>query len=239
MNKIIPKQVFLSWKTKDIINSNLDIIIHGVGSFIDLNPDWVVTVYGDEEVDGYLRDTLDLKDYKLIENIHIVAKTDIWRLFKMYLEGGMYMDIDRLCNKSISSLIGEGIKWVLPTCREFDFSHDLMISAPTNPVFLKTIELYFQRKREGSNNTYFLGAQTYMHAITETLFGRVINTNPGIEIFKQIRRELDKISFIKTFREDPPYSTFLFNKEDTNLNMEDMKRDLYKKSSIKHWTGEW
>ena len=112
----IPKIAHLTWKTKDIFNSQTPLIVNGVRNLVDLNPDWVVTVYDDNEVDEYLRKTLDAKDYMLIENKHIVEKSDLWRLFKIYTEGGLYMDIDRLYNIKLSDIITSlDIKWVLPT----------------------------------------------------------------------------------------------------------------------------
>ena len=236
---MIPKIVHLTWKTKDILDSQSPMILNGARKLVDLNPDWQVTVYDDNEVDSYLREVLDASDYRLIQNTHIVAKSDIWRLFKIYLEGGMYTDIDRLCNKSLSSFITDDINWVLPTCREYDFSHDIMISAPGNPVFLETIELYLRRRRTGHKNIYFLGSQTYMHAITSMVVGRAINTNPGPEVFKMLIEELNKAPFIKTFLEDPPYNTILFEDTNSSFDHEAMKRSFYIDNDIKHWTGQW
>jgi len=236
---MIPKIVHLTWKTKDILDSQSPMILNGARKLVDLNPDWQVTVYDDNEVDSYLREVLDASDYRLIQDTHIVAKSDIWRLFKIYLEGGMYMDIDRLCNKSLSSFITDDISWVLPICREYDFSHDIMISAPGNPVFLETIELYLRRRRTGHKNIYFLGSQTYMHAITSMVVGRAINTNPGPEVFKMLIEELNKAPFIKTFLEDPPYNTILFEDTNSSFDHEAMKRSLYIDNDIKHWTGQW
>jgi mannosyltransferase OCH1-like enzyme len=236
---MIPKIVHLTWKTKDIIDSHSPMIVNGVRRLIDMNPDWQVTVYDDNEIDSYLREWLDANDYRLIQDTHIVAKSDIWRLYKIYLEGGMYVDIDRLCNKSLSSFITDDVRWVLPTCRDYDFSHDVMISEPGNPVFFEAIKLYFQRRQEGNTNVYFLGSQTYMHAITHTLFGKVINTDPGIEVFKSMRQEIERIPFIKMFREDPPNETILFDGSKETFDHEALKRSLYNDTGIKHWTGEW
>lgn len=236
---MIPKIVHTTWKNKDILNSESFIIKNGLQNFIKLNSEWKVTVYDDSEVDDYLRGILDNSDYSLIENKHIVEKSDLWRLFKIYFEGGMYMDVDRLCNKSLSDIIDEETRWVLPTCRDYDFSHDIMISAPENPAYYNIINLYLTRIRQGYTSTYFLGPQTYMHGITSTLFGKIINTAPGEEIFNWMVEEIKKIPFIKLIQEDPPYNTILFEGNPSEFNHEDMKRQLYKDTGIKHWTGEW
>jgi hypothetical protein len=151
----------------------------------------------------------------------------------------MYVDVDRVCNKDISYLLDDNIKWILPTCRDYDFSHDIMISAPENPVYFNTINLYLSRMRLGYTSTYLLGPQTYMHGITSTLFGKVIDTNPGTEMFAWMLDEIKKIPFIKTFEENPPYYTVLFEGTAAEFDHENMKRQLYKDTGITHWTGEW
>ena len=92
----------------------------------------------------------------------------------------MYVDIDRFVNTPLDELVDEGTKWVVPTCRDYDFSHDFMMTAPQNPVYSTAAQLYLQRLQEGHNSIYFLGPQTYMHAITLVLTGEMINTDPGI-----------------------------------------------------------
>lgn len=238
-SKMIPKIIHVTWKTKDIVNSNSPIIKGGLRNLIDLNPDWNVNVYDDKDIDDYLKSVLDACDYNLLEDKHIVEKTDIWRLFKIYTEGGLYVDVDRMCNVALKDIVPEGIKWVLPTCRDYDFSHDFMMSAPGNPVFLRAINLYLHRRREGHMSVYFLGPQTYMHAITEELIGRIINTNPGVDVFTQIRETVAQMPFIYIYREDPPYDTITYHTEGKQLDHEAMKRQLYSEFGLKHWTGEW
>ena len=236
----IPKIAHLTWKTKDIFNSQTPLIVNGVRNLVDLNPDWVVNVYDDNEVDEYLRNILDPSDYKLLADRHIVEKTDIWRLFKIYIEGGLYMDIDRLYNIKLSDIItSDDIKWVLPTCLDFDFSHDFMCSAPNNPAFLQAINLYLQRRKEGHTSVYFLGPQTYMHAITKVMFGEEINTDPGIAVFSSLREEIIQMAFIKTYREVPPHDTIVYRDEKKLLDHEKLKRELYSDFNLKHWTGDW
>ncbi len=198
-------------------------------------------------MDEYLRKTLDAKDYKLIENKHIVEKSDLWRLFKIYTEGGLYMDIDRLYNIKLSDIITSlDIKWVLPTMLDFDFSHDFMCSAPKNPAYLNAINLYLFRLHKkdssvpvGEPSVYLLGPQTYMHAVSKIVFGEVINTDPGEETFNLIREEIKQLPFIKTYREVPPYDTIVYRDEKKLLDHEKLKRELYSDFNLKHWTGEW
>ena len=236
---MIPKIVHLSWKTKDLLDSESPLVQEGMKKLVELNPDWDVQISTDDEVDAYLQAQLEPQLYALIADKHIVQKTDLWRLIKLYTEGGVYVDIDRFVNTPLDELVDEDTKWVVPTCRDYDFSHDFMMTAPQNPVYSTAAQLYLQRLQEGHNSIYFLGPQTYMHAITLVLTGEMINTDPGIEAFGKIREAMDAAGFIKTYREDPPYDTIIYRNGALRLNWEQEKRKFYAESGLKHWSGDW
>ena len=68
----------------------------------------------------YMRDKLSPLDFELIDGAQkIVEKSDLWRLLVMCHEGGMYMDIDRLINRGMGSLIGPNTRMLLPIFRGF------------------------------------------------------------------------------------------------------------------------
>lgn len=233
---MIPKKVHLAWTDKNIFDNQSPLIQQGIVKMRELNPDWQFTVYTDEEIESYLKDKLPPEVYTAIQPKHVVQKSDLWRLIKLYEEGGVYTDIDRFCDTPFPD--APEIKWFLPTCREYDFSHDFMMTAPGNPAFDIAIKLYMQRLMEGHTSVYFLGPQTYMHAVTVAITGHMINTNPEPEAFDRVRAWADKIGGIKIIREDPPYKTIIF-KGDNGLDWEQEKRALYKSCGMKHWTGEW
>lgn len=234
----IPKIAHITWKTKDVVNSQSPLILNGLRNLIDLNPDWNVTVYDDHDIDEYLKGVLNKRDYNLIKDLHIVEKSDLWRQFKLYNEGGLYMDIDRFCNIPLSEIVTDDVKCVLPTCLDWDFSQDIILTEPNNPIQLQTIELIMQRRYEGHKNVFFLGPQTYMNAVTKVLFGEMIHTDPGVEKFAEMRKSMEKITFIKTYREHPPHDTVLYRSDD-KLDWEKLKKDFYADANIKHWSGDW
>jgi len=220
---MIPKIIHVAWPTKDIANHSSPIIKHGLRNLIDQNPDWTVTIYDDKDINQYLMHTLPHQEYALIEHTHMAAKSDIWRLYKMQREGGLYIDIDRLCNVPLDTLLDASTKWVLPFGSNFTPAHDVMWSVPDNPVYREAIALYWKRRRQGSNNTFFLGPQTWTHAVMQTLSGEVMDLySDGI----------------KTCRDEPPYDTMLF-KGAVAFDHEIEKRKLYAEFGLKHWTGEW
>ena len=236
---MVPKIVHLSWKDKDLLDSESPLVQEGMKKLVELNPDWDVQISTDDEVDAYLQDQLEPQLYALIADKHIVQKTDLWRLIKLYIEGGVYVDIDRFVDTPLDELVDEGTKWVVPTCRDYDFSHDFMMTAPQNPVYGTAAQLYLQRLQEGHTSVYFLGPQTYMHAITLVLTGEMINTDPGTQIFEKLREKMNDAGFIKTYREDPPYDTIVYRNGALQLNWEQEKRKFYAESGLKHWSGDW
>lgn len=236
---MIPKQLYLSWKTKDILNYDHPLINNGIKKFILFNPDWKYEISVDEEIDEYLKCNLDSKDLDLIKNKHIVEKIDLWRLIKLYNLGGMYLDIDRLCNKNISKFFTEDTKWILPVCRQYDFSHDIMITASHNPVFLQAIKFNLQRRSEGCTSIYFLGTQTYMHAITLLCYNTMMEVGADPNIFENNLTKFKDLPFVTIHREDPPHNTILYEDKEKKLDWEKLKRDFYNNFNIKHWTGEW
>lgn len=235
----IPKKIHVTWKDKNVLESNHNLIINGIKNFKILNPSWIIEVSDDSDVDYYLKQTLDNKDYSLIKSIGIVAKSDIWRLLKIYHEGGMYVDIDRYCNKNIDNLLTDEVKWILPVCNYHDFSQDIMCSESNNPAFYYAIKFYFDRRHAGFNDTYFLGAQTYMHSITYTLFNQIVDQNPGKKIFDEMLNVINKINFIKTYVEKIPNDTILYKGELDYSIWTEHKIDFYRQYNVKHWTAAW
>lgn len=236
---MIPKIVHVSWKNKSILQSKSPLIQEGIVNLIQLNPNWKVTIYDDEDVNEYLRQSMDTRDFKLIENDHIVAKTDIWRLIKLYREGGMYLDIDRYCDIKFDDYFSNEIKCVLPMCLDFSFSHDFMMSEIANPIYLETYKLLIQRRYE-TNHIYFLGPQTYMHGITKVLMGKMIDMHPDINTIQEIRETIESMPFVYTYREELPYhSVICRNKQGHYDTWKKQKQELYKDYELQHWTGDW
>lgn len=233
---MIPKIIHIAWNDKEVLKSDAPLIKHGLKKLVELNPDWDLQISDDADIEAYLQEKM-AEDYELAKSLHIVAKTDIWRLYKMFLEGGLYIDIDRLCNLPLSRLIDDDTRQILPTCRNHDFSHDFMLSAPGNPIYRNAVRAWLARRRDGHDSIYFLGAQTYMHVITHTFFDTIIDTNPGEEVFDRMRRAINAVPGLKCIEEDPPHRTVIH--DSFAGNWEQMKRDFYAQNGLHHWTGEW
>lgn len=237
----IPKIVHATWKTKDVINSDSLFYKNCLGNVAKLSPNWDIQISDDDDVEEYLRQNLSDEDYTLLSCRSIIEKIDVWRLIKLYNEGGVYMDMDRLCNTSLDSIVNENTLLVLPTCADHDFSQDFMMSAPGNPIFSETLSLNLQRRYEGINDIYFLGPQTYFHGIMKSMFGIEIHIESGSDKFNKIRNMLSQIDFIETYREVPPLNSIIYRPELKQIDFDyhEEKKSFYQQYNIKHWTNVW
>lgn len=240
----IPKVVHMSWRTKDFIHSQNPLVLNGVRNLIDMNPDWKVQISEDNDVDDYLRSHLDEIDYDLLKDEPMVPKTDVWRLLKICREGGIYLDIDRHCNKKLNEIIKNNVKCILPwhTSKErvVDFSQDIMISAANNPIHKYALELNLRRRRSGWRDILTLAPINYFHAVTKFLYGFSLNRFPSQDVITDINVAIKNSPYIDTFTEAAPHETLIFKfNEDTwkNGNLE-CKGGLYDESGVDHWANQ-
>jgi hypothetical protein len=237
---LIPVPQYVSWARKfDIDQRNDSLIRFGLQRLKRMNPDWRVIMYDDSDIELELDRWLTSRDAQMMRPKHIVEKTDLWRLLKMYHEGGMYVDIDRLHNKELSTVITHSTtKMLLPIFAHEgvfqDFSQDFMCTAPKNSVFKAAADLNLKRHRiyEGcvKNSSWselsmcddgrlasprdfvaFAGAISYMDALTEHLFGMRITPGPGECASRRILELLDALKpAVVTMLELIPYHTMTY-----------------------------
>ena len=234
----IPKKVHISWKDKNILTSSEPLINRGLKNLEKLNPEWDIVINDDEDVERYLRNYLPIDDYNLIKDKRIVEKTDLWRVMKVYNEGGLYLDIDKYCNIPLSEIIKDKTQCVLPTYLDTDFSQDFVLSVPKNPIQGAAIKNNIHYRRKGYG-LFFLAVQSYMHSVTEVLSGKKIDRDPSIQYFNDIRSKIRYCPYIETYRESPPYDTILYRPESKiDFNYEEDKASFYNSCSVTHWNAD-
>jgi hypothetical protein len=241
----IPKIIHISWKSKEVLNSQNPMILNGIGNMKNINPEYDLQISNDSDVEDYIKSKIEESDYNNIKNKHIVEKVDLWRLLKMYHEGGVYLDIDRYCNIPFRNIIIPGKKWVLPTCNDSNFSQDLMITCKNNPVYYNAILMNLSRRRRNpSAGIYYLGPITYTNAITFTLYNKIFTKDGEIpaNLFEFIRRQLNNTKYIQSFREDNGgcdgfHTTLLYSHKLGGYQNGNglTKKDFYDKYNVSFW----
>mmetsp|Transcript_24722 Transcript_24722/g.49279 ORF Transcript_24722/g.49279 Transcript_24722/m.49279 type:complete len:479 (+) Transcript_24722:37-1473(+) len=159
-----PKKVHLFFPDKNYWKDEpvLPFVQHSILALKSLNPDWNVTVYDDNDVDNIIRkaakeNIISQEECNILVGgkdgvAHIVERSDIARLILMYMEGGLYIDADRLISKELSSVIHPNTKLCLPTHNDVNFAQDLMGTSPGNKLFLSMIRKASNRRMKGGRN---------------------------------------------------------------------------------------
>lgn len=216
----------------DICRTKNLMFTEGILKLASKNPGWKVYAYTENAVKEYVYANVPLMYHASLKDIHVAELSDLWRLIKLYRIGGIYADYDSPMNINLSTLIDNVTKIVLPVFAPNgifrDFSQDLIITSPNNPILLnayyKNIErrlmCYKQRRRDkirvgpekiSCRNIYNFGPTTYMHAVSECLFGTQMVRGHSLVPKKlpTVIKHLNKM--VKTIFEDPPFDRVLFN----------------------------
>ena len=237
----IPKKIHISWKDKSVLESSNQLAVNGIQNLVKINPEWKLEISDDNEVELYLRENLSTIDYNLIKDAPIVSKVDTWRLLKIINEGGLYTDIDRHANKNLNSIIDINSKCVLPLHSNhgkiIDFSQDIMISAPNNPLHKSALDLMLRRRRSGWQDILTLAPITYFHGLTKIIYGHSLERRPSQKVLDKIIQKINQSKYVQTFVETPPEKTFIFqyNKENFNTANGLGKEAMYDESGVEHW----
>ena len=239
-HKQIPKKIHLSWKDKNILDSNHQLIKKGAKNLETLNPGWDIKVYDDEDINRTLRDSIGLQNWNLIKDRKITEKTDLWRLIKTYKEGGLYVDIDRYIDTPLSEIIRKKTSMVLPTFQDVDFSQDFILTCSQNPIIGQAIAKNINYRKKGKG-LFFLAVQSYMHAVTEILDGKPIDRGSNEKYFNAFRRKVGATDFIETYKETGPDNHILFRNLSNSfdeLTFKKDKADFYNQENVTHWNDE-
>ena len=262
----LPHVLHATWKTRiDVFHNENELIRHGLRGFAEANPGWRIEVSSDEDVDSYLQQKLPPPDYNLTRHVHPVEKSDLWRLVKLYHEGGIYTDIDRLHNQRVEDVTTEQTKLLLPAFhptwapQKFDFTQDFMGSSPFNPVIFHVLDLALKRRRHceasrgrstisaatgepvsqrGGCSVFGLGPLTYFEACTKFLVGRPLARNPNAANLGILLKQLHSLApLVATYNETLPFHTMMFRPSLTRavFGVAVTKGDAWHASAIKGW----
>ena len=239
-HKQIPKKIHLSWKNKNVLNSNYSLIKKGAKNLELLNPDWDIEVNDDEDVNRYIRDNIGKSSWELIKDRKITEKTDLWRLLKIYKEGGLYVDIDRYIDTPLSDIIKANTSCVIPTFQDIDFSQDFVLSCANNPMIERAISNNLFNRKNGQN-LFYTAVCSYMHAASEFLSGQKVERGDNPVYFNDIRKQIESCEYLETFREIGPEYHTLYRNIAGDFNMQTFekdKADFYNGESVVHWNVE-
>lgn len=148
----IPSHIYLTYKTKDSIPTNV------IQHLKDLNPEYTINVYGDVECVSFLK-TYFSQEYADFFQTKIKdgpIKADFWRACVIYIFGGVYLDADVRLEKSLHDIIADNVTFCTSGSRNVHHINPIILAAtPKSPIIKDCIEYMFElRKNDYDYWTY-------------------------------------------------------------------------------------
>ena len=235
---LIPKKIYQSWKTKNIP----DFLEKNVNIIISLNPEYEYLLYDDEHCRNFLLENFGINYANAFDVLIPGAfKCDFWRYAMLYVNGGIYIDMDMVPLVSFDSVIKKDDEFLSILDREDNGSPGIYQSfiacKPNHPILLYSLELCF------ANITTRKPSQNHILSITgpgliAVAFNLFFNNKDTMEkLFSK-----DYGNGIKLFicDKDHKYTYDLDNKKIFTNKTEDYKGEnygqmkLYKDISVKN-----
>ena len=237
----IPKKIIQTWKHKDL-NSEFQKIV-------DLwkinNPNYTYTFFDDRDCEQFIKEYFD-EDVLNIYNCIIPGayKSDLFRYCYLYINGGVYIDIDTLCIGKLDNFLLPNVEFIVPidlNITHLEGNHNIFNtfigSIPKHPILLNCInKIVFHVK----NNII---PQSKLDFTGPGLLGRCVNLflqNGETESFVSKEGINNNIYFLKfeprtEYVKDINGSILFQNKNGNNYIIELYKRECDKLCNYVSW----
>jgi len=133
----IPKVIYQTWKTKNL-HPNVQKVRDNIQR---LNPSYEMKLFDDAEMDSFIKENYSDEIYECYNNLLMgAAKADFWRYCVLYINGGIYLDIDSNITGSLDDLIvGDESCIITREKNPGIFNNWILIYEKRHPVLLNTI----------------------------------------------------------------------------------------------------
>ena len=143
-NTKIPKKIVQTWEHKHFEPEFESMLIN---SWKQLNPTYEYVLFDDNEIDQFIKDNFDISIYSAYKNIIPGAnKADLFRYCYLYINGGVYVDIDTLCIGTLDKFIPLDADFVVPIDLnvnpnegKYNLFNAFIASIPKHPILLNCI----------------------------------------------------------------------------------------------------
>lgn len=170
---MIPKIIWQTYETKyDLLPQEA---INNSKTWKILNPDWEYRYMDSIDRSSFVLKYFGNEWFNIFNDSINIAKANIWRCMVLYIYGGVYADLDAVCNRPISSWIKNNYEMVL--CRDYqanvkDFAIYTFASKPNSIGLKKILE---QIKINISSN--MVSKENVIDLTGETVWRNVLDTN--------------------------------------------------------------
>jgi mannosyltransferase OCH1-like enzyme len=142
-NVKIPKRIVCTWKTKDIVGTDLE---YSVEVMKKMNPEYEFEIFDDSDCRNFIADTYDERVLKAYDDLIPGAfKADLWRYCYLYKNGGVYLDIKTVCVKTLDSILNGKDMFLVRDIENTWIYNGVMAIIPEHPLLKITIDEVVRR----------------------------------------------------------------------------------------------
>jgi mannosyltransferase OCH1-like enzyme/drug/metabolite transporter (DMT)-like permease len=127
---VIPKRIHMIW-----LGNIKKAPLESLEACKEINSDWEFNLWTDDKIKNHVFDSKYQKHFistELCDNVngheHYLCLSDLLRLELLYLYGGIYMDVDSMCQKSLNELPLQNIELFAAYENEFTTHHANLVA---------------------------------------------------------------------------------------------------------------
>jgi mannosyltransferase OCH1-like enzyme len=148
-----------------------------------LNPEYEIALFNDELCSQFLEKYFGKLHYNIFKSIPDgPIRADFWRVCILYINGGVYSDIDNQPLVSIDSFLENDVDFVICSSfwdsMNFSFNPNFIISNPGNTILKNCIDWYVQKYINQEKYDYW--GWSVMRAFSDTLYLKDYKKEYGI-----------------------------------------------------------
>lgn len=137
---MIPRILWQTAKTKNYINENSN--AYNLKSWAFHNPELDIMFMDDDECSAFIKSNFAQSVYDMYTSLPLgVMRADFWRCAVVYINGGIYSDVDVICRASIAPLLTDDIVLFREEHTDTNVSNFFFAAEPKHPFFKNVIDV--------------------------------------------------------------------------------------------------
>lgn len=135
---MIPKIIWQTYKSKQ----PPIVACKGITSWLRHNPNYKWYYFDDKKCDQFIKDHFSNEFYNMYQSLPFgVMRSDVWRIAVVYIYGGVYTDLDTICNTPISQWMSTSDKLVVSAETSNSLANYTFAAIPKHPALLNALNL--------------------------------------------------------------------------------------------------
>lgn len=181
---MIPKII---WQTYELEYKDLPpLALECANSWQEKNPDWEYKYVSGKERAGFVLNNFGQEWFDIYNSYKTnISRADLWRYMCLYINGGLYADLDILCKESIENFFDLNYDFIASEESNGSGYSQMIFASKANSVFLKNIinnvKIKYYEKNSYDNIidyvTKEVGYIIFTDSIIQTVTSKEINTN--------------------------------------------------------------